>query len=154
MPATSRLFLNETTYLSGVAAGMDVEDVCAQPKVVIELDDDHIKSTGNLLIHQNILHVSPSLFNIPVQVSDQSVTLPFVSDTLASGCFLGHVNSFVGVPRSVLQVLCKEFNIKANTKNDDMRQALSLRSQTDNKVMVALQDALEANSVSKRLKSE
>ncbi|PWZ15424.1 Transcription factor IIIB subunit [Zea mays] len=38
------------------------------------------------------------------KVSDQSVTLPFVSDTLASGCFLGQVNSFAGVPRSVLQV--------------------------------------------------
>ncbi|AQK84495.1 hypothetical protein ZEAMMB73_Zm00001d037629, partial [Zea mays] len=40
------------------------------------------------------------------------------ADTLASGCFLGQVNSFAGVPRSVLQ------------------------------------DALEANSVSKRVKSE
>jgi hypothetical protein len=35
-----------------------------------------------------------------------------------------------------------------------MRQALSLRAQSDNKVMVALQDALGANSVSKRVKSE
>jgi hypothetical protein len=119
VPATSRLFLNETTYLSGVAAGMDVEDVCAQPKVVIELDDDHIKSTGNLLIHHNFLPVSPSLFNIPYQVSDHSVTLSFESNIQERGSYLGHVNSFAGVPRSILQVLCKEFNIKANTKNDD-----------------------------------
>ncbi|ONL95426.1 hypothetical protein ZEAMMB73_Zm00001d028327, partial [Zea mays] len=40
------------------------------------------------------------------------------ADTQASGCYLGHVNSFAGVPRSVLQ------------------------------------DALGANSVSKRVKSE
>uniref|UniRef100_A0A804MEL6 DUF4283 domain-containing protein n=1 Tax=Zea mays TaxID=4577 RepID=A0A804MEL6_MAIZE len=68
VPATSRLFLNETTYLSGVAAGMDVEDVCAQPKV-----------------------------------SDHSVTLSFESNIQERGSYLGHVNSFAGVPRSILQ---------------------------------------------------
>jgi hypothetical protein len=118
VPAANHLFLNETTSLAGVAAGMDVEDVCAQPKVVIELDDDHIKSAGNLLIHQNVLPVSPSLFNIPYQVSDHSVTLSFESDIQERGSYLGHVSSFAGVSCSILQVLCKEFNIKANTKND------------------------------------
>jgi hypothetical protein len=39
-------------------------------------------------------------------------------------------------------------------RNDDMRQALFLRAQSDNKVMIALQDALVANSLTKRVKTE
>jgi hypothetical protein len=35
-----------------------------------------------------------------------------------------------------------------------MRQALSIRAQSDNKVMVALQDALVANSLTKRVKTK
>jgi hypothetical protein len=79
--AASRLFLNETASRAEMVAGMDGEAVCAQPIFGVGLDNDHFKAAGNLLIHQNILPVSPSLFNIPVQVSDQSVTLPVVSDT-------------------------------------------------------------------------
>jgi hypothetical protein len=110
-PATGHLFLNETASLAGAAAGMVVEDVYAQPKVVIELDDGHIKSVGNLLNHQNILPISP-LFNIPYHVSDHSVTLLFESDTQERDSHLGHVNSFVGVPRSVLRYYVRNLILK------------------------------------------
>jgi hypothetical protein len=38
--------------------------------------------------------------------------------------------------------------------NNEMRQALSLRSQTDNHVIVALQEAIMSNSLAKRVKTE
>ena len=144
----------EIMPLASPVVNLVVEDVWSHPKVGIDVDGNPIKYAGNLLNHQNVLAVSPSLLNILCHVSDFSVNPSFETDTQVRVSHLGHINSFAEVPRSVLQVLCKEFNIKANTKNDYMRQALSLIAQSENKVMVALQDALASYSLSKGGKTE
>jgi hypothetical protein len=118
-------------------------DASNNSQVDSELIDEPIMSTGNLLNHQKGLVNFPSLLKIPCHVSD-----------LTDNPSFRHVNSFAEVPRSVLQVLCKDSNIKANMTNNEMRQALSLRAQSDNRVIVALQEAIMSNSLAKRVKTE
>jgi hypothetical protein len=144
----------EIVPLASPVVDLVVEDVWSHPKVGIDVDGNPIKYAGNLLNHQHVLADSPSLLNIPCHVFDFLVNPSFQTDNQERVSHLGHINSFAEVPRSVFQVLCKEFNIKANTKNAYMRQALSLRAQSENKVMVALQDALASNYLSKGGKTE
>jgi hypothetical protein len=124
--------------LSGGGAGLALIDASNNSQVDSELIDEPIMSTGNLLNHQKGLADFPSLLKIPCHVSDLTDNPSFQTDTQERAIHLGHVNSFAEVPRSVLQVLCKDFNIKANMTNNEMRQALSLRAQSDNHVIVAL----------------
>jgi hypothetical protein len=95
-----------------------------------------------------------SFLNIPCQGFDYSVNLPIEADVQQRSIHLGQVNSFTEVLRSILQVLCKIFNIKANSKNDESRQALSLWAQSDTQVLVVLQEVLRSNSLAKRTKAE
>jgi hypothetical protein len=126
-------------------------DASNNSQVDSELIDEPIMSTGNLLNHQKGLAIFPSLL---CHVSDHTDNPSFQTDTQERAIHLGHVNSFAEVPRSVLQVLCKEFNIKANMTNNEMRQALSLRAQSDYNVIMALQEAIMSNSLAKRVKTE
>jgi hypothetical protein len=87
-------------------------------------------------------------------MTDYSINSSFETDTQKRNIHLEYAKSFAEVPHSALQVLCKEFNIKANTKNDEMRHALSLRVHSDNQVMGALQEVLKSKSLTKRVKTK
>jgi DNA polymerase II small subunit/DNA polymerase delta subunit B len=87
-----------------------------------------------LLDRQTNSPTTVSFLNIPCQGSDYSVNLPIEADVQERSIHLGQVNSFTEVLRSILQVLCKFFNSKANSKNDESRQALSLWAQSDTSI--------------------
>jgi hypothetical protein len=63
-------------------------------------------------------------------------------------------DSFTKVSRAGLQALCKKFNIRANMKNVEMAHALSLLAQTDEQVLVALQELLVSLSLTQRAKKK
>jgi hypothetical protein len=116
--------------------------------------NESLRTAGNLLDHQTDSPTTLSFLNIPCQWSVYSVNLPIEADVQERSIHLGQVNSFTEVPRSILQVLCKKFNIKANSKNDELIQALSLLAQSDIQVLVVLQEVLRSNSLAKRTKAE
>jgi hypothetical protein len=63
-------------------------------------------------------------------------------------------DSFTKVPRAGLQALSKKFNIRGNMKNVEMVHALSLLAQTDEQVLVALQELLVSLSLTQRAKKK
>jgi hypothetical protein len=63
-------------------------------------------------------------------------------------------DSFTKLPRADLQALSKKFNIRANMKNVEMVHALSLLAQTDEQVLVALQELLVSLSLTQRAKKK
>jgi hypothetical protein len=146
--------LEATMPFAGGETDLAFDDVNIPSAADSLLIEKHSKSASNLLNHPKVLAASPSVLKIPCHVSDFTENTSFETETRESTIHLGHVNYFADVPRSILQVLCKEFNIKANTKNIEMRQALSFRAQSDNQILMALQEALKSNYLTKRVKTK
>jgi hypothetical protein len=60
------------------------------------------------------------------------------------------ITSLSEVPRVTLQHLCKQFKIKANIKNDEMVQALNQLAQSNDQILISLQDYFKSKSLSQR----